>query len=102
MGMLICYAVVDAKRSSVQREAERLLSLTRTITDTHLLDHALSTLSKLASSLQAHVSTEQNEELVTSFTTVDKFAPAQMNERQLQFKRTTNSAGRKQKMIPLV
>ena len=96
--------LIDAKRSAVQVAAEWVQSLSKAITDTHILDHALATLSTLASSLMANISMQCNENSnqPTSFSTVDNFAPAQKNEVQLCFKRTTNSAGRKQKMVPLV
>ena len=88
----------------MQVEAERVQSLSKAITDTHILDHALATLSQLASSLKASIPTQCNEDSnqPTSFSPVDHFAPAQKNEIQLCFKRTTHSAGRKQKMVPLV
>ena len=96
--------LIDAKRSAVQVAAERVQSLSKAITDTHILEHALATLSTLASSLKANIPMQCNENSnqPTSFSTVDNFAPAQKNEVQLCFKRTTNSAGRKQKMVPLV
>ena len=73
------------------------------VCDTHLLEHTLTTLTNLTASLKAHIP----EDSVTTtqpsnFTVVDKYAPAQKNELQPSFKRTTKSAGRKQTMLPLV
>ena len=82
-----------------------MLSLSEAVKDTHILDHALITLKNLAACLQANVSAHSNAEEPsppTSFVEVDTFAPAQKNETQLRIQRTTHSAGRKQKMVPLV
>lgn len=83
-----------------------MVKLARKINDPHLLDHALATLSILGSSLEAHVadaSTAPKAKMeIKSFTVVDKFAPAEKNELQPQFKKTTDNAGRKQKMVPLM
>ena len=102
--MYVSDTLIDAKRSAMQVEAERVQSLSKAITDTHILDHTLATLSKLASTLKANIPTQCNADAnqPTLFSLIDNFAPAQKNEVQLHFKRTTNSAGRKQKMVPLV
>ena len=79
-------------------ETERVLSLSEAVKDTHILDHSLATLKNLAAYLQANVSAQRNAEKPfppTSFVEVDTFAPAQKNETQLRFQRTTHSAGRK-------
>ena len=47
-------AMIEAKRSSLQSEAERVHSLTRFITDTHILDHALATLGMLTTGPTIH------------------------------------------------
>lgn len=103
VAFLLCTeSVIHAKQLAVESEIERVLKLSRNIKDPHLLDHTVATLSILASSLEAHTGdpdTELKEE--KSFTIVDKFAPAEKNELQPRFKRTTDSAGRKQKLIPL-
>ena len=89
----------------MESETEQVLKLSRTINDPHLLDHALATLSILASSLEAHVADASRDSKakteIKSFTVVDKFAPAEKNEPQPRFKKTTDSAGRKQKMVSL-
>ena len=90
----------------MESETERVLKMSRNIKDPHLLDHALATLSILASSLEAHTAdpdTEPKEETrIEPFTIVDRFAPAEKNQLQPRFKRTTDSAGRKQKLVPLL
>ena len=94
-------ALVKAKWLAVESKAKQVLALSRAITDPHILEHTLGTLSKLASTLEVHTPKECTEDTKTPFQTVDSFAPAQKNEVQLHFKRTTHSAGRKQKMVPL-
>ena len=92
---------------AVKLELEKVLAQTETITDAHILDHALANLTKLSASLQVHIpkeSIDTNEAmpLPSGFVPVEKFPPAKKNEVQLRFSRTTNSAGRKQKMVPLL
>ena len=98
-------SLISAKHLAVESETNRVLTLSREVNDPHLLDHALATLSMLASSLQAHVTdkTRNSEAEIesNSFKVVDKFAPAEKNETQPRFKKTTDTAGRKQKMISL-
>ena len=90
----------------MESETEQLLKVLRKINDPHLLDHALATLSILASSLEAHVADSQSDpdakKEIKSFAVVDKFAPAEKHELQPRFKKTADSAGRKQKMVPLM
>ena len=91
---------------AVKLELEKVLAQTEAITDAHILDHALANLTKLSASLQVHIPKEidgTKEAILqpSSFVPVEKFPPAKKNEVQLRFSRTTHSAGRKQKMIPL-
>ena len=102
---LLSDTLLEDKRSALRIETERVLSLSEAIKDAHILDHALATQKSLAACLHANVSAQSNAEEPsppTSFVEVDTFAPAQKNETQLRFQRTTHSAGRKQKMVPLV
>lgn len=89
---------------AVKVELEKVLAQTEAITDAHILDHALANLTKLSASLQVHIPKESNEEMPppSTFVSVEKFPPAKKNELQLRFSKTTNSAGRKQKMVPLL
>ena len=96
-----CYAGLEQKRKAIKAEAEKVLSYTQEVTDTHILDHTIATLSQLSTSLLAHLPSSTSDQQPTTFVDVEKFAPAQKNEPQIQFKRTTSSAGRKQKIIPL-
>ena len=104
----IFYYQIHCSKISVLQcrvETERVLSLSEAVKDTHILYHALATVKYFAACLQANVSAQSNAEEPsppTSFVEVDTFAPAQKNETQLHFQRTTYSAGRKQKMVPLV
>ena len=60
----------------------------------------LLSLSILASSLEAHAAdafTDPESQMrIKSLTIVDKFAPAEKSESQPQFKKTTDSVGKKQ------
>ena len=89
----------------VECKVEKVLHLTTNLRDPHLLNHALATLSILASSLEAHAFNPDPDTAKIEkkhFTAVDHFAPAEKNELQPRFKKTTDSAGRKQKMLLLM
>ena len=70
-----------------------------TVEDQQILDHTLATLTQLSRSLHTHL--EGKKELSSEFPIEDHFAPSQKNEKQLNFTRTTASAGRKKKDLKL-
>ena len=93
---------VQHKRNAIVAETEKIIAHTQAVDDIHMLEHAVATLSKLSATLLSHVSSESTAaNQPNSFVEVETFAPAQRNEPQLQFKKTTGSAGRKQKIFPL-
>ena len=69
------------------------------VEDHHILDHTLATLTQLSRSLHTHL--EGLEEINSEFPIKDHFAPSPKNEKQLNFTRTTASAGRKKKNLKL-
>ena len=100
--MFIIATGVQHKRSILAVEIQKVLEYSQAITDAHILDSAVATVTQLSSSLKQHLpSSSTGNDIPQSFIEVDKFAPAQKNERQLQFKRTTNTPGRTKKMIAL-
>ena len=77
-------------------------SYLKAVDDTHILDHALQTLKQLTSTLHANSSSPEDEAKLVPFVPVVYFSPAEKSETQPKFKKTINSAGRKQKIIPLM
>ena len=81
---------------------ERVTSGLEAIDDAHILDHAITVLTHLATTLEANAQSQIGPPNSVTFLAVDHITPAEKNEKQLCFKRTTHSAGRKQKMVPLL
>ena len=94
------HVAIETRRKAIQKEIEMIAQATETLDDTHILEHAQTVLSQLSATLKTHL-TPCEEVPKINFTNTEKFAPAQKNEKQLRFFKTTHSAGRKQKLLPL-
>lgn len=55
----------------------------------------LATLTQLSRTIESNLQSANETEKIETFGVKDYLAPAQKNEKQLVFKRTTDSAGRK-------
>ena len=87
---------IVGKKAAIDSELKVIIASLQLVEDHHTLDHVLSTLTQLSRSIQSHVR-EQNKEECSDFKIKHHFSPSQKNEKQLVFKRTTESAGRKRK-----
>ena len=94
---------VQHNRIIIASEVNKVLEYSQAIDDSHILDNIAANLKQFSSALKQHLpsSTNTGGYNLPNFVEVDKFAPAQKNERQLQFKRTTNKPGRQKTVIPL-
>ena len=84
---------VEGKIRAIDKELANICTSVSRVGDHHILDHVLATVSQLTRSLNAHLA--EKEEVSSEFPIKDHFAPSQKNEKQLNFTRTTASAGRK-------
>ena len=68
------------------------------VDDHSILDHVLVTFMQLSRSIKSNIA---KQDMVTNvdFEIKDNFAPAQKNERQLVFKKTTGSTGRRKNNV---
>ena len=102
--IMITDAVLERKRTAVHSQIGRVASVIEAVADACVLDHALTTLTQLATTLEAnsqlHSHSDDDSKPVT-FVSIVQFSPAEKSETQMRFTKTTNSAGRRQKMVPL-
>ena len=62
----------------MKHETEKIVELVENISDIHVLEHTLTTLTNLSATLKAHTKKDSaTTTQPTNFITVDKFAPAQ-------------------------
>lgn len=102
--IIVTDAVLERKRTAVHLQIDRVASLIQAVDDAHVLDHSLTTLTKLATTLEANSevhSLSNDNSQPANFVPIVHFSPAEKSETQMRFRKTTNSAGRKQKMVPL-
>ena len=95
---------LQEKCDLICEEVGRVTSLLEAVSDVHILEHALTIMKQLTVTLKTntHQESSSNEQIQPPpFNVLTHFAPAEKNEKQLKFKKTTKSAGRKQKMVPL-
>ena len=77
--IMITDAVLERKRTAVHSQIGRVASVIEAVADACVLVHALTTLTH----------------------SIVQFSQAEKSETQMRFTKTTNSAGRRQKMVPL-
>ena len=95
-------AALEQKRMAICGQVDEMKSYLEAVDDTQTLDHTLQTLKQLTTTLQTNSRTPEYEGQLVPFVPIVHFSPAEKSETQPKFKKTTNSAGRKQKMIPLM
>lgn len=69
------------------------------VSDVGILDHVHAQLVPIIASLEAHLHEIPQEQQQSNFTVLKKFAPAQKNERQLNFHRTQTSGSKAQSVF---
>ena len=97
--------MLESKRTAVCAQVKRVVSELEAVTDIHILDHAVAILTQLATTLHSNAQSDcksEEQPQPPPFVSVVQFSAAEKNEIQPRFQKTTNSAGRKQKMLPLV
>ena len=95
---------LQEKRDLICEEVRRVISLLEAVGDVHILEHALTIMKQLTVTLKTntHQENSSNKQILPPpFTVLTHFVPTEKNEKQLKFKKTIESAGRKQKMVPL-
>ena len=93
--------LLENKRSSIRTQVDMLVAELQAVDDVHILDHALTTLTQLTTTLPAnHLANVKEQHEPATFVPVVKISLAEKSETKFCFHRTTNSAGRKQKMVP--
>ena len=90
---------IEGKRRAINIEIRAIASNIDSVNHHAVLDHALATLTQLSRSIETNLNSAADvEKIEADFEIKDLFAPAQKNEKQLFFKRTSDSAGRKKGM----